>query len=632
MDGLLLLPQPREVSIDPSRRLVPAEVVSEEIDHSLPPEGYRLAAGADGVRIRGADRQGLRHATSTLAQLERLAGLGALPAGFGPAGMPLSGSASPPMVPACTITDWPEFRIRGMMLDVSRCRVPTLGTLERMIALLGEWKFNQLHLYMEHTFAYRGHEAVWEEADPYTAEDIADLEQLCRAAGLDLVPHQNTLGHMERWLAHEPYRSLAISPEGFYWLLGIFRQPMTLDPAKEGSFSLVASLLGQLLPNFTSPYVHLGMDVPFVLSPDRAGEWTAWLERLLALDGVRDRSAMVWGDYLDSHPALLDTMLAGVTVCEWGYEAGHAWPQVLARLAEREIASVVSPGTSSWISFAGRVDNALRNVREAAIAGREAGSVGMLMTDWGDMGHHQALATIFPGVAAAAACSWNPGAAGRCDPGAISELLSLHLFQEALSGEPAGGAGAGAAGGGVGKDAEVSGANSRAGAYAGALTTLGQAAAMVAPRPPNMSALALNLLLPQLPVGTGLTTNLSVDDLGRVEEACDDAVSGVVRAGAVRAPDGAVIREEIEITRAWLALSVHDAVARLEGDGSIGSVQGNRRRDLDREAGELTDHYREVWLRRNRPGGLDESVAWIDHLRSCYRDGAAEPSWFGPRG
>ena len=54
------------------------------------------------------------------------------------------------------------------MLDVARDRVPTIETLFALVDRLAGWKLNQLQLYMEHTFAYAGHEEVWRHADPYT--------------------------------------------------------------------------------------------------------------------------------------------------------------------------------------------------------------------------------------------------------------------------------------------------------------------------------------------------------------------------------------------------------------------------------------------------------------------------------
>ena len=47
------------------------------------------------------------------------------------------------------------------------------------------------------------------------------------------------------------------------------------------------------------------------------------------------------------------------------------------------------PGTSSWHSFGGRLQNAVGNLALAAIAGYEGGAQGFLITDWGDHGHLQ---------------------------------------------------------------------------------------------------------------------------------------------------------------------------------------------------------------------------------------------------
>lgn len=42
------------------------------------------------------------------------------------------------------------------MLDVSRDKVPTMETMIKLIKMLASWKINQIQLYMEHTFAYKG--------------------------------------------------------------------------------------------------------------------------------------------------------------------------------------------------------------------------------------------------------------------------------------------------------------------------------------------------------------------------------------------------------------------------------------------------------------------------------------------
>ena len=89
-----------------------------------------------------------------------------------------------------------------------------MRTLRLIVDILARCRYNQFQLYTEHTFAYEGHESVWEEADPVTPADIAKLQAYCEFQGVELVPNQNTFGHMERWLVNPKYNKLAKFPKG----------------------------------------------------------------------------------------------------------------------------------------------------------------------------------------------------------------------------------------------------------------------------------------------------------------------------------------------------------------------------------------------------------------------------------
>src|SRR5690349_672007 len=81
------------------------------------------------------------------------------------------------------------------------------------------------------TLAYEGHEDVWRDASPFTADEVTELDDYCAARHVTLTPNQNCLGHMDRWLRWPRYRSLGLSEEPI--LLGgiVRRPPMTMDPA-----------------------------------------------------------------------------------------------------------------------------------------------------------------------------------------------------------------------------------------------------------------------------------------------------------------------------------------------------------------------------------------------------------------
>ena len=52
------------------------------------------------------------------------------------------------------LKDFPRLKRRGFMLDVSRCKVPTMKSLFELIDLLSILRFNEIQLYIEHTLHF----------------------------------------------------------------------------------------------------------------------------------------------------------------------------------------------------------------------------------------------------------------------------------------------------------------------------------------------------------------------------------------------------------------------------------------------------------------------------------------------
>ena len=363
---MTLLPVPREQSL--RSETVPFREPEAGRTTDLPPQGYALTISADGIRLDAADDAGAFYGRMTLRQLARMHD-GALPVG--------------------TIRDWPDLGERGVMIDVSRDKVPTMATLYALIDRLAEWKINHVELYAEHTFAYRDHEDVWRDASPITAAEIDALDEYCRDRHIALVPNQNCLGHMNRWLWHAPYQALAMDPDG-YVMMGMRRPPSTIEPTNPGSLALVQSLLHELLPHFSDArFVNLGLDEPWEMPADRIDDYLDWVRTLRALPELDGREIVIWGDILAGHPDRLGELPDGVIVCEWGYDAEHPWDTRLGALAAAGIPRWVAPGTSSWLTILGRTTNMRADIAEAIDAAVAHGATGMLNTDWGDNGHLQ---------------------------------------------------------------------------------------------------------------------------------------------------------------------------------------------------------------------------------------------------
>ncbi|MGQ0432768.1 MAG: family 20 glycosylhydrolase [Microthrixaceae bacterium] len=388
-------------------------------DPTLPAQGYELVVAAAGTTIRHADEAGLRYAGATLAAL---------------------GVESP--MRAQRIVDHPDHLQRGFMLDISRDRVPTNETLDWLVDVLAMLRYNHLELYMEHTFAYAGHEEVWQDASPLSVEDLQRLERRCESHGIALVANQNTFGHMERWLRHDAHRWRAECPDGATSpFSGRPMAPSTLAPTPDNArFAL--GLVRELLSHLSSRLVNIGADEPFELGQGasardvaqrgRAAVYLEHLNRLIEPLVADGHHVLFWGDVLRRHPHLVEQLpTAGATAVVWNYEAPSGELGLLAGLGPDLLDTLglpddahlgfssharsfvdtgypfwVAPGTSSWNTLLGRWTNARENLLDAAIVGRDQGAGGYLVADWGDNGHLQPLAISLLPLVYGAGVAW----------------------------------------------------------------------------------------------------------------------------------------------------------------------------------------------------------------------------------
>ena len=280
------------------------------------PQGYDLSITPSGIHVVASTPAGVFYGVQTLRQIVMQSGR---------------------ELPGLRISDWPDFPNRGVLLDISRDRVPTMETLYQLIDLLALLKINQFQLYTEHTFAYRRHPQVWAQASPMTGEEILALDAYCQERFIELVPNQNTFGHMTRWLIHEPYAHLAEAPDGWIAPWGQrYQEPFTLIPSEE-SLALVRELLDELLPHFSSRQVNVNADETFDLgqgvSQDRVekeGVGRVYLDFLMAIYRevkAREHTMQYWGDIIVQHPDLVPELPRDAIALEWGYEANHPFDE-----------------------------------------------------------------------------------------------------------------------------------------------------------------------------------------------------------------------------------------------------------------------------------------------------------------
>ena len=366
-------------------------------DESIVNEGYRLNVAASGIYIASSSASGAFYGVKTLHQLITQSSNGQLP--------------------CCEINDAPELSVRGFMFDISRNKVPQVKTVKHLIDLMADLKYNHLELYVEgFSYYYPSFAYLYEGLTPLTPEEFLQIERYAKQRCIDVVPCHNGLGHTTAWLSRPEFKDLAILEDGmFMW--GAHRAPSTLNPLDPRSIELVKTYYGDALQASHSKFFHMNLDEPYELGHGKTeayanehgvGEmYLNYLTELAHFMHDHHRTPLVWGDVLNHYPETLERLPQPMIFVDWGYDHLYPFHETLPRLAKAGVSFIAAPGTSSWNSITGRSEDMLANIHAAVLHTRLNKGLGILLTDWGDAGHVQPLATAYPALVYAALESWH---------------------------------------------------------------------------------------------------------------------------------------------------------------------------------------------------------------------------------
>ncbi len=385
--------------------------------NDLPSEGYRMEILPRRIEIEFSDKKGLYYAFISLKVLKQ---------------------NHNGRLPCVMIEDYPDLPVRGIMIDISRDKVPSTETLLQIAQLAADLKYNHFQLYVEgFSYGYQSFRHLWEATEtPVTEEDIRKLDYFCRTHFIDMVPNQNSLGHMAAWLATEEYSGLAECPDG-YKLFGILDMKTTLDPSDPRSINLVERMMDDMLPAFSSVSFNANLDEPFELGKGKSkklvkeeGLVNVYLDYTLKVHDLlkqRNRKMLMWGDIILRHPESIKKLPGDITLLDWGYESGYPFEKNCKIMAKSDVQFMLCPGTSSWTSITGRTNNMLGNIASAASNAVKYDAEGLLLTDWGDMGHWQYLPVSYAGYVTGGALSWNSRSIKKLP---LTMFLSKYVFRD----------------------------------------------------------------------------------------------------------------------------------------------------------------------------------------------------------
>lgn len=251
-------------------------------DESIGKEGYSLKVRQNKVELKANNVIGVFYALQSLDQLFDFN----------------AKSNGNVVLPACTITDFPRFGWRGLMLDVSRHFFST-SDVKKYIDWMSKYKFNVLHWHLsddngwrieikalpklteigawrvERFGAFGNREAPSEgEATAYggfyTQEEIKDILHYAAERHITIVPEIDIPGHSMALLAAYPELSTLKEPKmvnpgssfADWHGDGTFTMKIenSLNPSDEKVYVVLDTIFGEVAALFPGQYIHIGGD------------------------------------------------------------------------------------------------------------------------------------------------------------------------------------------------------------------------------------------------------------------------------------------------------------------------------------------------------------------------------------
>ncbi len=363
-------------------------VIKHGADYS---EAYTINIESDKVEIASDGAAGAFYAIMTLKQLLK-ANAGKLQCG--------------------KLADYPDMAYRGFYQDTTRGRVPTLATLKKLADTMADNKLNSLQLYVEHSFEFDEYDFCRDELGYLTKAEVEELDAYCKERFIELIPSLATFGHLYHLLQSDKYKHLCelkdYTPTQHHFVERMVHH--TINPLSDESFELIRGLIDSHMSAFTSNCFNICGDETFDLGTDvnkgkDKGElYIGFIKKIIAYLQSMNKTVMMWGDIVLKYPERLSELPDDVIFLNWSYQNEPDENKIKTLKDKRQI---VCPGTSSWSGFSERPSIEEDNITRLGEYGYKYNAIGMLNTNWGDIGNLASIDMATYGLILGAMVSWS---------------------------------------------------------------------------------------------------------------------------------------------------------------------------------------------------------------------------------
>ena len=261
------------------------------------------------------------------------------------------------------ITEDGFFENLGVMIDTSRCGVPTVDAYKRMLDYLAVMGYDNMLIYIEDTVELASRPYFGYMRGRYTKDELRAIDDYAYSYGIEVIPCIECYGHMEKYL---------MWPES----LPIADTAHVLLAREEKTFEFVDELISTVSSCVRSKRIHIGMDEAWDMGLgaflDKHGYvppfdiFNEYMERLIQITDKYGLKPMMWSDmyfriasgnkygYYEDYTVIPDDVKAkipkNVEQVFWHYgEKYHCDDYMLEKHVALGNKVIYCGGTWSWI-------------------------------------------------------------------------------------------------------------------------------------------------------------------------------------------------------------------------------------------------------------------------------------------
>lgn len=303
----------------------------------------------------------------------------------------------------------PKFKDLTYMLDCSRNAVYKKDVIKTVISQLAVSGYTSFMLYTEDTYVVKEYPYFGYLRNPFTRDDIKEIDAYAKKLGIELIPCIQTLGHFERIVRYPSMQNL-------------FDFQDILMVGEEETYKFIEAMISACAHAFSSKKIHIGMDEAYMLGRgkylDKNGYRTRFdimkdhLQRVLEICKKYGYEPMIWSDMFFSltlsdqygassdNSAIADTVPPEIQLVYWDYyhtnEAHYNEMISKHRVFKNKLG--FATGAWKWLGFTPDNRYSFVSMRESAKACQKNGITDYIVTGWGDNGAESSCFSVMPAV------------------------------------------------------------------------------------------------------------------------------------------------------------------------------------------------------------------------------------------